>query len=382
MKSTYDAVIVGGGIIGLATAYNLAKMQFGDVLVLEKELFVGSGATSKCAGGIRAQFFSKVNIEVSMKSIEIFEKFEEITGEPALYDQVGYMFLLTDEATVEPYLKAVELQKSLGLGVKVIGPDDVKKLAPPVRTDDVIKATFFHRDGLGDPHEFLQGYFHAAKKLGVDILTETPVTGIIMNNGKVAGVKTANDEISTPLVINAAGPYARKIGEMAGIDIPVEPYRRQIVTTGEVDFIPGTMPMVVDVSSGLYCHKESKGLLMGWADSSVKPGFDESQDPDYNDTILMKALDRIPKLEEAEVGNSWAGLYETTPDHHAIISFADGLEGFFVNAGFSGHGFMHAPGAGLLAAEMITGKEPSVDISRLALNRFAKGLIEEEVNVI
>lgn len=382
MKNSYDAIIVGGGIIGLATAFNLAKMKFGNILVLERDLFVGSGATSKCAGGIRAQFFSRANIEVSMKSIEIFEKFEDITGEPALYDQVGYTFLLTQDDTVESYLKAVELQQSLGLDVRVIGPDDIKELAPPVRTNDVIKATFCPRDGLGDPHEFMQGYFRASKKLGVDIVTEKEVTGIIVDNGKVAGVKTDSEDISTPLVINAAGPYARKIGEMVDVEVPVDPYRRQIVTTGELDFIPQTMPMVVDVASGLYCHKESKGLLMGWADTSVEPGFDESQDPDYNDNILMKALDRIPKLEEAEVGNSWAGLYETTPDHHAIIGFAEEIEGFFVNAGFSGHGFMHAPGAGLLAAEVIAGREASVNIDRLALGRFARGPIEEEVNVI
>lgn len=382
MKNSYDAIIVGGGIIGLATAFNLAKMKFGNILVLERDLFVGSGATSKCAGGIRAQFFSRANIEVSMKSIEIFEKFEDITGEPALYDQVGYTFLLTQDDTVESYLKAVELQQSLGLDVRVIGPDDIKELAPPVRTDDIIKATFCPRDGLGDPHEFMQGYFRASKKLGVDIVTEKEVTGIIVDNGKVAGVKTDSEDISTPLVINAAGPYARKIGEMVDVEVPVDPYRRQIVTTGELDFIPQTMPMVVDVASGLYCHKESKGLLMGWADTSVEPGFDESQDPDYNDNILMKALDRIPKLEEAEVGNSWAGLYETTPDHHAIIGFAEEIEGFFVNAGFSGHGFMHAPGAGLLAAEVIAGREASVNIDRLALGRFARGPVEEEVNVI
>jgi sarcosine oxidase subunit beta len=382
MRTNYDAIIVGGGIVGLATAFNLAKANFGHILLLEKELFVGSGATAKCAGGIRAQFSSKVNIEVSMKSIEVFENFEEITGEPALYDQVGYMFLLTDPATVDPYTRAFELQKSVGLDVCMIGPDEVLKLAPPVRIDDVIKATFCPRDGLGDPHEFMQGYFRAAKRLGVEIMNETPVTDVIVADGKIAGVKTPAGEIATPLVIDAAGPYAKVIGEMAGIKVPVEPYRRQIVTTGQLDFIPDTMPMVVDVSSGLYCHKESKGLLMGWADDTVKPGFDESQDPDYNDNILMKALDRIPRLETAEVANSWAGLYETTPDHHAIIGFAEEVEGFFIIGGFSGHGFMHAPGAAIIAAEVITGRQPSVDIGHLAPNRFVSGNIVEEVNVI
>lgn len=382
MKTNYDAIIVGGGVIGLATAFNLAKMNFGKILVLERELFVGSGATAKCAGGIRAQFFSKVNIEVSMKSVDIFEHFEEITGEPALFDQVGYMFVLTDPTTVEPYLKAAELQRSLGLDVHVVNADEAGKIAPPIRTDDIIRATFCPRDGLGDPHEYTQGYFRASKRLGVEIMTEAPVTGIAMNNGFVAGVSTPKGDFATPLVINAAGPFCRVIGEMVGITIPIEPFRRQIVTTGELDFIPTTMPMVVDVSSGLYCHKESKGLLMGWADKNVPPGFDESQDPDYNDTILMKALDRIPRLETAEVGNSWAGLYETTPDHHAIIGFVREPKGFFVVGGFSGHGFMHAPGAGLVAAEMICGRDCSVDIHRLSPDRFIEGRVEEETNVI
>lgn len=382
MGKNYDAIIIGGGIIGLSTAFNLAKLNLGKILILEKEIFVGSGATAKCAGGIRAQFFTRVNIEVSMKSIEIFEKFEEITGESALYDQVGYMFILTDESTVEPYLQAADLQKSLGLDIEILTPDDVKKIAPPVRTDDIIKATFHKRDGLGDPHEFMQGYFRACKRLDVDILVEQPVKDIIVNSGKVTGVKTPGGEYSTPLVINAAGPQSKLIGDMVGIKIPIEPYRRQIVTSGQLNFIPATMPMVVDVSSGLYCHKESKGLLMGWADPDVPPAFDESQDPDYNDNILMKALDRIPQLETAEVANSWAGLYETTPDHHAIIDFADGIEGFFINGGFSGHGFMHAPAAGLIAAEIITGQTPCVDVSRLAFKRFTEGKVEEETNVI
>jgi len=382
MKTNYDAIIVGGGITGLALAFNMAKAKFGDILVVEKELFVGAGATAKCAGGIRAQFSSKVNIEVSIKAIEVFEHFEEITGEPALYDQVGYTFLLTDEATVESYTKAFELQKSLGLDVRMLSPEDVSELAPPVRTDDIIKATFCPRDGLGDPHEFLQGYFRASKSLGVEILTETPVTDVLVSDGKVTGVITPTGEFSSPLVINAAGPFAKLIGKMADVKIHVEPYRRQIVTSGQLDFIPDTMPMVVDVSSGLYCHRESKGLLMGWADDSVEPGFDESQDPDYNDTILMKALDRIPRLETAEVANSWAGLYETTPDHHAIIGFADEVEGFFIIGGFSGHGFMHAPGAAIIATEMMAGQKTSIDISRLAPNRFVEGSIEKEVNVI
>jgi len=382
MNKSADVVVVGGGIIGLSTAFNLARMKYGRIIVVEKEMFLGSGATSKCAGGVRAQFTTKVNIEMSMKSEEILVNFEEITGYPAVYDQVGYMFLLSDDKELAEFTKSVELQRSLGLQVDLIDPPEINKLAPRVRTDDIIKATFCPQDGLADPNDLIQGYASAARKNGVKILVETEVTGLKIEGDTVRGVITKGGEIDSPLIINAAGPYAGVIGEMAGVTLPVEPVKRQIVTTGALDFVGPTFPMVVDVKSGLYFHREAPGLLLGWADTSVKPAFDESVDPDYTDNILMKALDRVPDLETAEVSKSWAGLYETTPDHHAVISFSKDVKGLFFNNGFSGHGLMHAPAAGLVAAELICGKETSVDISPLSEERFAKGIALEETNVI
>ncbi len=382
MINKADAIIVGGGIVGLATAFNLAKMKFGKILVLEKEMFLGTGATAKCAGGVRAQFTTKVNIQMSMKSEEILVNFEELTGWPAVYDQVGYMFLLSDENELAQFSKAVELQKSLGLPVDLIDIKQVNEIAPPVRTDDIIKATFCKNDGLADPNDMIQGYASAAKKVGVEIETECEVTGLTLAGDKITAVQTNKGMISTNMVVNAAGPYAKVIARMTGIELPVEPVRRQIVTTGALDYILHTFPMVVDVRSGLYFHRESPGLLLGWADKDVPPAFDESVDPDYTDNILMKALDRVPKLETAEIQKAWAGLYETTPDHHAIIGFEPELKGLFYNNGFSGHGLMHAPAAGLVAAEMICGKETSVDVSSLSPARFAKGATVEETNVI
>jgi len=382
MTKNADVVIIGGGIIGLAAAFNLAKRKYGKIVVLEKELFLGAGATSKCAGGIRAQFSTKINIQMSMKSEEILAHFEEETGYHALYDQVGYMFLLADERELADFTRAMELQRSLGLKVELIEPSEINKIAPPVRTDDIIKATYCKDDGLADPSGLIQGYATAGRRLGVEMLVETEVTGFTMKGNKITGVITNKGEIETPLVINAAGPFAGLIGKMAGTDVPVDPIRRQIVTTGALDYIPPTFPMVVDFKSGLYFHRESPGLLLGWADKTVKPGFDISVDPDYTDTILMKALDRVPKLETAEVSRSWAGLYETTPDHHAIIGYGNDVEGMFLVAGFSGHGLMHAPAAGIVAAEVICGKEPSIDISPLSPQRFMKGMVYEETNVI
>ncbi len=382
MINKADAIVIGGGIIGVATAFNLAQMKYGKILLLEKEMFLGTGATAKCAGGIRAQFTTKVNIQMSMKSEELLVNFEELTGWPAVFDQVGYMFLISDDNELAQFTDAVKLQKSLGLPVEFIDIKQVNEIAPPVRTDDIIKATFCKNDGLADPNDMIQGYASAARKAGVEIETESEVTGLVLNGDSITGVQTKKGTISTNMVVNAAGPYAKLIAQMAGKVLPVEPVRRQIVTTGALDYIPHTFPMVVDVRAGLYFHRESPGLLFGWADKDVPPGFDESVDPNYTDTILMKALDRVPRLESAEIQKAWAGLYETTPDHHAIIGFEPELKGLFYNNGFSGHGLMHGPAAGLVAAEMICGKKPSVDVSTLSPNRFVKGTTVEETNVI
>jgi len=382
MNKTADIVIIGGGIIGLSAAFQLARLNAGKIVVLEKEMFLGTGATAKCAGGIRAQFSTRINIEMSMKSEEMLVNFEKEYDYPIVYEQNGYMFLLFNDRQVAGFTKAFEMQRSLGLNVEWLDIPRINELAPPVKTDDVIKATFCQDDGIADPSDMINGYSTIARKLGVAIEIETEVTGINVEAGEIKGIVTNKGEIAAPLVINAAGPYAKVIGEMAGIDVPVEPIRRQIVTTGPLDYIPPTFPMVVDVGSGLYFHKESPGLLLGWADPDVEPGFDESVDPDYTDTIIMKALDRVPRLETAEMAKSWAGLYETTPDHHAIIDYADEVKGFFVCSGFSGHGLMHAPAAGLVAAEKIVGQDTSIDISPLSLRRFAKGKLIEETNVI
>ena len=382
MRTSADAVIIGGGIIGIATSFYLARENYGRIIVLEREMFLGSGSTSKAAGGIRAQFNTKINIEMSMLSEKVFVNFKEETGSDAVYDQVGYMFLLSDEKDIEVFKAAYDLQKSLGLRVDLLQPDDILKIAPHVRVDDIKLATFCPDDGLADPSDFLSGYERAARDKGVEVVTETEVTGISVDGGKITGVQTNQGNISTPLVLNCSGAWAGKIGDMVGADVRVQPYRRQCVTTGELDYIEPNFPMVVDVQSGLYTHKESKGLLLGWADKTVEPSFDISVDPDYTDGILERALDRIPKLETAEIANQWAGLYETTPDHRSIIGWEPSVKGMFHVTGFSGHGLMHAPAAGIVTSQIITGKTPSLDISDLSPERFTKGEIVEETNVI
>lgn len=382
MRATADAVIIGGGIIGASVAFYLAREKYGHIQLVEREKLMGAGSTSKAAGGIRAQFHTEVNVQMSMLSEKLFLSFPEDTGSEALFDQVGYMFLLSNPKDVEAFARSFELQLSLGLNVEMLKPDEIAQYAPHVRTDDILSATFCRDDGLGDPHQFLSGYEKAIRRLGVDIALDTAVTGIKKDGDTVSAVETSQGSISTPLVINCTGAYAGEIGKLIGADVPVKPYRRQCVTTGQLDFVKPFFPMIVDVSSGLYSHKESKGLLLGWLDRSVEPSFDVSIDPDYTDSILERALERIPQLETAEVANQWAGLYETTPDHRAIIGWEPSVNGIFHVTGFSGHGFMHAPAAGLVTAEILTGKKTSVDISSLAPDRFGKGILIEETNVI
>jgi sarcosine oxidase subunit beta len=366
----------------MAAAFYLAKAKYGRIVLLEKESLTGTASTSKAAGGIRAQFANKGNIRMSMLSEKLFCQFEDDTGSEALFDQVGYMFLLSRDEDIESFGQSVELQRSLGLNVEMLKPDDIPQYAPHVRLDDIKVATFCKDDGLADPHEFLSGYEKAARKLGVEIALETEVTNLTVEAGKVTEVVTNQGKIACDVVINATGAFASRIGKMIGVDIKVQPLRRQCVTTGPLEFVKPYFPMVVDVASGLYTHKESKGLLLGWADPSQEPSFDISIDPDYTDGILERALDRMPQLETAEVANQWAGLYETTPDHRAIIGFEPAVDGIFHAVGFSGHGLMHAPAAGLVTSQIITGQDPEIDISEFRPSRFAEGKIEVETNVI
>lgn len=382
MRSGADVVIIGGGIIGFSVAFHLAKMNFSQIMLLEKEAMIGEGSTSKAAGGIRAQFAQRVNVEMSMMSEKFFKRFKQETGSEAIYDQVGYLFLLDNDRDVEIFRESFEMQKELGLAVQLFQPKDVSKYAPHVRTDDIKLATFCKEDGIADPWEFLSGFEKASRRLGVNIELEAAVEAIDVQNGEITHVHTKKGKIKTPLVVNCAGAYSKMIAEMVGAKVEVEPYKRQIVTTGELNFVRPFSPMVVDVSTGLYSHNESKGLLLGWADKTRRPSFDISVDPEYTDAILEKALHRIPQLETAEIANQWAGLYESTPDHLAIIGWAPEVKGMFHCCGFSGHGVMHAPAAGQITAEMLSGKEPSLDIESLSPERFTKGELVAETNVI
>jgi len=378
-----DVVVIGGGIVGTALAFELARRGAGRVTLLEREPLWGTGATARCAGGIRAQFSSEINCRISQLSERIYMNFEAEVGLPAEYDQVGYMFCLTEPGHVEAFRRDLAMWQKLGLPAVWLTPEDIHRRVPELETSDVLGGTYCSDDGLADSGEFMTAYEKQARRHGVQILTGHAVTGVRTSGGRVSAVEASDTVIETDRAVNCAGPYAAEIGRFAGLDLPIVALKRQICKTAPLDWVRADLPMIVDVGSGLYMHKESGGMLMGWADPATAPGYDQSTDPAYTDEIIMRALARLPQLETAAITSTWGGLYETTPDHHAIIGPADGPEGFWICAGFSGHGFMHAPGAARLLAEWLTDGKPSFDLSRLRVSRFAeaRGLVHE-ANVI
>lgn len=378
-----QVVIIGGGIIGLSIAYSLAKRGCRDVVVLEKEKFLGAGSTGAGAGGIRQQFSTEINILLGITSVCMYEEFERELDCKIDFRQNGYLFLLTSENGWESFKNNVILQKKTGLSdVKLMSPKDVKGFVPLLNVDDVLGATFCPTDALADPNSVVQAYAKEARHLGVKIYTERAVTGIKIIGDKIDEVETKQGNISSNIVINAAGPYASLIGNMIGVYIPVSPVRRQIFVTTPFHEIPVSMPMVVDFETSLYMHPESGGLLMGMSDQNEQPSYNTHTDQEFMMRVIERAIHRMPILERAEIMRGWGGLYEVTPDYHPIIGTVPGITGLYCAAGFSGHGFMHAPVTGKLMAELILDGKTFIDISSLSLTRFQEGHITRELNVI
>jgi len=382
LPSRADVVIVGAGCIGASIAYHLARRGVSP-LVLEREKIAGMGSTGHCAGGVRQQFSTPVNVRLSKASIEAFARMnDELDYEGELYWPVGYLFCLTDESRWAAYRAKAEMQRALGIAVETLTPADVAARWPVLRTDDLLGATFCASDGLADPAGVTNAYCAAAKRLGAHFEFACEVTGVNVEDGRVAGVRTAQGDVATPVVVNAAGPYAAGVARMAGIALPVEPVRRQIFTTQPVDWLPTGFPMVVDVSTGVYMHRESGGLLLGLADADEPPSFHTHVDDEFRDRVFGLAMERLPRLEDAAYRTGWGGLYEITPDHNAILGQAPGVEGFWLANGFSGHGFMHAPAVGDVIAESIVDGRSRLDVRELSPTRFAEHALVLEENVI
>lgn len=380
--SSVEFVIIGGGVMGASTAYHLVQAGAGDVLLLERTAHFEDSATNRCAGGVRYQFSTEVNIRLSQESLPMLERFPEEVGADPQYDPCGYLFVLTDPGDLERFRQNVELQRELGVETEWLEPADIRSLVPMMEVEDALAGTIHAKDGLADPNSVLMGYLGRARALGARIATEIEVTGLVVDGGRIREVITNRGRIGADYVVNAAGPWAGQVAAMAGIDLPVEPLRRQMITTTPLPELPSNFPFVIDFTQSLYFHREGEGLLTGMSNPEEEPGFDQSVDEEWELTAMTAAMERMPMLRNAGRLSGWAGLYEVTPDAHPIFGETE-VERFYTVAGFSGHGFMHGPIAGKLTAEiLLEGEARTVDVSMLDSARFRENRLIQEHNVI
>lgn len=375
-------IIIGGGVMGASAAYHLAVRGAKDIVLLEREQFFGQGATGRCAGGVRHQFGTEINIRLSIESLAMLGRFKEEIGQDIDFRRCGYLFVLTNERDVVAFKQNVELQRRLGVQTEWLTADEVRKQLPLMSFGDALAGTLNRQDGLVDPNSVVSGYVSAAKRHGAQCFNNVAVTGLRLRGGKVQGIDTSHGSIDALIVLNAAGPWSAGIGDMAGLHIPVEPVRRQWFTTTALPALPPDFPFVLDFAQSLYFHRDGQGLLVGMSNPEQKPGFDQEVDEAFELVSVEAAIRRMRMVERAGRASHWAGLYEVTPDAHPIFGETP-VEGFLVVTGFSGHGFMHGPIAGRLMAERILdGRFVSLDVSMLDLERFRSGRLIREYQVV
>lgn len=375
IEGTADVVVVGAGIMGVSTAYHLARRGVGRVVVVERDE-VCSGSTALASGGIRHQYANRIGVELTRHSIETYERFEDEFGVDPRFRQHGYLILVTTAAEQAQAQRNVALQRSLGVDVAWLSPDETHRRFPYLATDDLRGATYSPRDGYADPYLAATAIARRARDLGVTIKTGCEVVGFSRTADRVHGVATRDGEVAAPAVVIAAGAWSGVLGSLAGVDIPVRPLRRSKFITAPFAFekIPEATPFVIDPHQGISLRREGAGILLGIGRRDQPGDFGTAPDWGLAEPLVERAVRRAPVLAEARLMRTWSGLYEMTPDQTGIVSAVTGVTGLYVIAGFSGHGFMHGPIAGQLMAELVVdGRASTVDAEPLGLDRFARG---------
>lgn len=385
IPSHADVVVIGGGVIGLATAYHLAAGGAGSVLLLEKAS-LGSGSTCRSAGGVRAQFSDEINIRLGQRGLRVFERFEELFGRQIDFHQVGYLFLLDNAEDVATFEASVALQNSLGVPSRMLSAAEAQGFSPFISTDGLLAAAFSAEDGHCDPSSVCQGYAAAARRHGATLVTGCAVTGAVVDRtgqaARIRGVVTEAGVVETDRVIIATGAWSKEVGAWFGLDLPVEPLRRQILVTEPVSDLRPDTPMTIDFGTTFYFHNEGPGLLMGMSDPHETPGFRVGVDDAWMPGLIEALSRRAPGLADLGIAHRWAGLYEVTPDANGLVGAAADLPGLFYCTGFSGHGFLLGPALGEVMADLVLERAPFVDVAAFDVGRFAGDGLRPESNIV
>jgi sarcosine oxidase subunit beta len=380
LPESASVVIVGGGVIGTSAAFHLAEAGVDVVLIERAEL--GSGSTSRAAGGVRAQFSDALNIQIAQRSLEAFRRFGTRPGWEIDFKRSGYLFVLSREADVAEFEASVALQNRHGVPSQMLSADEARALCPLLAGDDILAASFSPEDGHVTPEAVVQGYAFAARACGAHVRVGCEVTGIQTDGEQITAVRTRHGTIATKVVICAAGAWSRACGEMVGEALPVTPLRRQILFTEPMDDLAPDLPFTIDFTSSFYFHREGPGLLMGMSHAQEQPGFSLETTDDWVPDLLDIASRRAPRIAEAGIKGGWAGLYEVTPDHNAIIGESERVSRFLYATGFSGHGFLQGPAVGEILRDLVLGRPPFVDIGPLSVDRFSDAMLRPEYNIV
>ncbi len=376
---TASVAVIGGGVIGASVAYHLARRGWRDVVVLDRSVAPGEGSTGNATGGFRAQYATPINVQLSLLSRDKLRCFREETGVDPGYLQAGYLWLASSEAELEVLRAAQKVQHQCGLAEATeLTGDEIARLNPAVRLAEVISGTFCPTDGFIRPLSLLEGYLTAARRLGVISEWQVEVTGLARSpDGRVSSVQTSRGPVAVAAVVNAAGAWAAEVASWAEEDLPVTPLRRQVASTVPSEILPATTPMTIFTSDGFHLRVRDGRILLLWPTPGV-PGrpYDTRVDDDWIEAVVAKARNRVPKVGELAIDRPacWAGLYEVSPDKHAILGAAPACPNLFFVNGCSGHGVMHAPALGQLLAEVMSdGAASTLDVAPLRPSRFSEG---------
>jgi sarcosine oxidase subunit beta len=380
LPSGADVVIVGGGVVGTSAAFHLAEAG-AEVVLLERGQLAG-GSTSKAAGGLRAQFSDTLNIEIAKRSLAAYKRFGERPGWEIDYEEIGYLFVLTTETEVATFARSVELQNALGVPSRMVSPEEAIAISPLLAGEDILAASYCATDAHATPEAVVQGYASGARRHGAHIAVSTPVEAIEVVDGVIQRVRTPRGDVATGTVVCAAGAWSRACGELAGVALDVTPLRRQVLFTAPLPDLPARLPLTIDFATGFYFHREGRGLLFGMADPDEQPGFSTETTDDWIPALVAVAERRAPRIATAPIQGGWAGLYDMSPDHNAMIGEAKEVSRFLYATGFSGHGFLQGPATGEILRDLVLGRAPFVDVAPLSAERFAHGVLAPEFHVV